>query len=209
METLNANRLMLAKGKKLDIVCQAELIDCFREIRKDISKLTYAIYCAELINNFGLENDTNSSQIYDILFESLKNLALSDSNEETLWTMVRFNLKLMSSLGYAVELNSCVRCNSNVKGNSFYFSAESGGIVCPDCKNSAHKVFDLDPNSLRILKDAINFDFPDSSEYNMKENNGRVINQLILGYCFNLLREYTSLRSHRKLKSPELIECLC
>ena len=30
METLNANRLMLAKGKKLDIVCQAELIDCFR-----------------------------------------------------------------------------------------------------------------------------------------------------------------------------------
>ena len=54
---LIANNLFLANGKNLDVICQADLMDSFKEIRKDISKLTYAVYCAELINTFGLEND--------------------------------------------------------------------------------------------------------------------------------------------------------
>ncbi|MCK7521028.1 MAG: hypothetical protein MZV64_26725 [Ignavibacteriales bacterium] len=37
-----ANKLLAAKGKKLDIVCQAEMIDCFKGISLDISKLVAA-----------------------------------------------------------------------------------------------------------------------------------------------------------------------
>lgn len=199
MQMLNANKLLLAKGKKLDIVCQAELVDNFKEIHKCITKLTYAIYCAELINAFGLENDSNSVQIYDILFESLKNTALSANDEEVLWTIIRFKLKLLQQLGYAVELNSCSKCNKQIQENIFFFSAESGGIICSKCRNELYKIFDIDLNILNILKNAIIFDFPELLSYNKKD----------LGYCFNLLKEYISLRSYKKLNTSELIECLC
>lgn len=200
MQSLNANKLFVAKGKKLDIICQAELIDSFKETRQDISKLTYAIYCTELINIFGLENDTNSSQIYDTLFETLKNISLSSNNQDILWTVIRFKLKLMNHLGYAVELNNCVKCNDQIRENPFFFSAESGGIICKNCKSEISQTQSLDFNTLRILKDAMDSDFPEiSSETGDKT----------LDYSFKLLKEYISIRSHKKLKTPELIECLC
>ena len=211
METLIANKLLMAKGKKLDIICQAEIADSFKEIRQDIVKLTYAIYCAELINAFGLENDANSSKIYDIFFESLKNISLSSNTEDILWTVIRFKMRLMKQLGYAVELNNCVKCNNQIQENTFSFCAESGGIVCNNCKNELYKLEDLDSNIVRIMKDATNFDFPElsASGKNEPDYNKITINKLTLGYCFNLLKQYIALRSDKKLKSPELIECLC
>ena len=215
MEMLVANKLFLAKGKKLDIVCQAETADNFKAIRNDITKLTYAIYCAELIYTFGLENDTNSHKIYDVFFESLKNISLASSDEEILWTVIRFQLKLMQLLGYAVELDACVRCNddicssSNVASNSYKtnpnsilkplsFSAESGGIVCNNCKNEMGSYIDINHDIVKIFKDALNFDFSENP-----------YNKVILSFCFNTLKDFISVRSHKKLKSPELIECLC
>ena len=67
-----------------------------------------------------------------------------------------------------------------------------------------HRSFDLDSIILRVLKDAINFDFPEESNYNKE-----TLNQITLSICFNLLKEFVSIRSHKKLKTPELIECLC
>ena len=111
MQLLVANNLLLATGRNLDIVCQAEVIDSFSSIRNDMTKLIYSFYCAELINNFGMENDQNCKIIYDISFEALKNISIFSSLEEILWTVIRFKLRLMEAVGYAVELNSCARCN--------------------------------------------------------------------------------------------------
>ena len=201
MDIFAANNLFIAKGKKLDIVCQAELIDGFKEIRKDITKLTYAFYCIEIINSFGLEDDQNSSKIYDLSFECLKNIDLSSNTDEILWSAIRFKLKLLKQLGYAVELDYCVKCN-NIVDDSPSFCSESGGVICKSCRNKIYKVIDLDYNVLKIFKDALKFDFPEND--NIHNNN-----ELILSFCFNLLKEYISFRSHKKLKTSELIGTLC
>lgn len=198
MEMLASNKLLLAKGKKLDVVCQAELVDGFKELRQNVSKLTYAIYCAELVSTFGLENDTNSSKIYDIFFESLKNISLASTTVEALWATIRFKLVFMELLGYAVELNHCVKCNDLIQKDGFTFSAEAGGIVCRNCSNSLREAVEMNHNTLKVFKDAANFDFPEN-----------LIDRASLDSCFNVLREYVALRSHRKLRTPELIECLC
>lgn len=198
MEMLMANRLFVAKGKQLDILCQAESIDTFKDTRKDLPKLTYSLYCAELINNFGLENDTNSSCIYDLFYETLKNISLSGNITETLWTIVRFQYHLLSHLGYAVELDTCVKCNDDIKNNTWAFCPESGGVICTSCKRQASKLTEIDLNIIKLLKEIELFDFPETQ-----------INQDLLNTCFNILKEYLSLRCDKKLKSCELIECLC
>lgn len=210
MDMLIANKLFIAKGKNLDIVCQAESVDHFKPIRKNITKLTYSIYLAELINTFGMEHDSNSSSIYDIFFESLKNISLAQKNEEILWIVIRFQLKLMQLIGYAVEVNTCVKCNESISVNvgelelkPYKFSPEAGGIVCNNCRKQVFQGRDVDRNILKTFRDAISFDFPESSAYDNEAN------QITLSVCFNILKEYISLRSHRKLKSPELIESLC
>ena len=202
MQLLIANNLLLAKGRNLDIICQAEVLDSFSSIRSDMTKLIYSFYCAELINNFGLENDPNCKNIYDLSFEALKNISIFTSLEEILWTVIRFKLKLMEQLGYAVELDSCVRCNDTELNYSSYhfFCSESGGVICSKCEEKANKTLEIDKRHINVLKDAQMYDFPED------EKN---FDKLLLYSCFNILKEYVSVRSDKKLKTPEMIETLC
>lgn len=202
MQLLVANNLLLAKGRNLDIVCQAEVIESFSSLRSDMTKLIYCFYCAELINNFGLENDTNSKIVYDLSFEALKNISIFSSLEEILWTIIRFKLKLMEAVGYAIELNQCVKCNETEDnfGSYHFFCPESGGVICSKCDEISYKTQEIDKRHINILKDAQLYDFPeDSSKFD----------KTLLYSCFNILKEYVSARSDKKLKTPEMIETLC
>lgn len=202
MQLLVANNLLLAKGKNLDIVCQAEVVDSFSNIRNDMTKLIYSFYCAELINIFGMENDHNCKEIYDTTFEALKNISMFSSLEEILWTIIRFKLKLMQAVGYAVELDNCVKCNKLEYNydNYQYFCSDSGGVVCSACRQKSHKIQTIDKRHINIFKDAQLYDFPED------ENN---FDRPVLYGCFNALKEYVSARSDKKLKTPEMIEALC
>lgn len=198
MELFTSNKLLIAKGKNLDVVCQAEIIDSFKGIRRNMTNLAYAMYCGELVGTFGLEHDTNSGKIYDALFEALKNISLAKDLSEALWAAIRFKLIFMDLLGYAVELNHCVKCNDLVKIGNYTFSPEAGGIVCKNCTGSIKGTVEIDNDILNIFKDAANYDFPEN-----------IINQYSLNRGFKVLSDYVTLRSHRKIKSLELIECLC
>jgi DNA repair protein RecO (recombination protein O) len=57
MQTLIANRLMLYEGKNLDTICQAQALNTFAKLRKDLDKLSYSLYLAEIISVFCQEND--------------------------------------------------------------------------------------------------------------------------------------------------------
>jgi len=199
MQLLIANNLFLAKGRNMDIVCQAEVIDGFSNIRTDMTKLIYSFYCAELVTNFGTEHDPNCKNIYDILFEALKNISVFSSLEEILWTVIRFKLKLTEQLGYAVEITGCVKCNET-EGDYKFFCAESGGVICRKCNEKSYKTLEIDKKHLKIFRDALLYDFPDDKNEFDKES---------LYSCFNILKEYVSVRSDKKLKTPEMIETLC
>jgi len=204
MDLLIANDLLVYKGKNLDIALQAQTIDTFKGIRKDISKLTYAMHCAELLNNFGMEEDSNSSKIYDLFINTLKNIDLATDNTELMWSVVRFQLKLMELLGYAVELNTCAKCNCDIENDAYAFCSESGGIICGKCAETASNYFELNPDMRSVLKQAQVFDFSCRSDYDRVSSI-----EMTLNCCFNILKDYVSQRSHKKLKSSELIECLC
>ena len=68
MDTFVANNLLLTKGKSMDIVSQAEILNSFFRIRQNTEKMFYSMYCVETIKNFGEENDENSNTVYDLLY---------------------------------------------------------------------------------------------------------------------------------------------
>jgi len=202
MQLFVANNLLLATGRNLDIVCQAEVIESFSHIQSDMTKLIYSFYIVELINNFAVENDPNSETVYDITFEALKNISIFDSLEEILWTIIRFKLRLMEAVGYAAETDFCVRCSTEECdfGGFHYFSAESGGLVCRCCNEKSGKTTEIDKRHLHIFRDAQLFEFPDEDLH---------FDKYLLYSCFNALKDFVSIRSDKKLKTPEMIEALC
>ena len=78
MDMLVANKMMLNKGKNLDTICQAEALNTFFNLRSDINKLFYAMYCSEIVSNFGTENDPNSEEIYNLFYSFLSSCSRTD-----------------------------------------------------------------------------------------------------------------------------------
>lgn len=209
MDLLCANQLLISEGKNLDTIYQADLIEGFRGIRLNMEKLMYSLYLTELVDIFGLENDTNGAGIYNLLFDSLKNISLVNLSSEfkvhdIMWTVIRFQLKLIEELGYAVELNKCVVCGSYNLKDKVYFCGESGGIVCCNCKSSRAYLKEIKKETLRMLLLALNFDFPDDTVYKYVKSNADGLTD-----CSNILKDFLSARAHKQFKTPKLIESLC
>ena len=49
MQALVANKIIMNKGRNLDIISQAEALESFKGIKKDFNKLSISMYCAEIV----------------------------------------------------------------------------------------------------------------------------------------------------------------
>lgn len=131
-ELLNVNRLLLAKGKNLDIITQCESIESFANLRHDLARLTYALYYAELTQVFGQGLTEESERYFDKLCLSLGLMAASGRDPALL--CLEFEFALLDMLGIKPELNFCVGCRTPLtESNLTAFNHELGGLVCQAC----------------------------------------------------------------------------
>ena len=104
MDMLVANKIMLHKGKNLDTICQADVLNTFNKTRNDLDKIFYSMYVTEVVNNFGLEEDPGAAEIYDILYKALNSISEAKNEVELLISVIKFQLKMMKESGFCVEL---------------------------------------------------------------------------------------------------------
>ena len=114
MDMFVANKLMLYKGKSLDRICQADVLNTFNKTRRDMDKIFYSMYISEIVNNFGVEDDPCSEEIYELLYKSLNKISEAETKEEILISTIKFQLKMMQISGFGIELNSCLCCREEI-----------------------------------------------------------------------------------------------
>jgi DNA repair protein RecO (recombination protein O) len=131
-DVLCANTLQLSTGRTFEIITQAECIDTFPEFRSDFKRMSYALYYAELTQNFGHGLSEESELYFDYLYEGLA-LQARSSHDPT-WLCLEFELGLLDMLGYKPELTYCVGCR-DVLGdyNITTFNRDLGGVLCQRC----------------------------------------------------------------------------
>jgi DNA repair protein RecO (recombination protein O) len=137
--------LLVAQGRNLDIVTQAETIRPFGHIRDDLWKTSYACYVTELVDRF-TEEHLENQPIFDLLLQALTYLdeVAADPSADQIrepgepgsaveTAMRNFELQLLGHLGYAPELMRCVQCQERLVDGENRFSPSSGGVVCANC----------------------------------------------------------------------------
>ncbi len=203
MEALIANKLMLHKGKNLDTICQAEAINTFKNTRNDMNKLFYSIYCSEIVHSFGVENDPNSEEIYNLLYMALQSISKAENKIELLIAVLKFQLKLTHIAGYSLELESCVACGCTLKSDTeddIYFSVTQGGTICKNCRPGAIKATKLHNKLRGFLTTLLQLD------YNTKSRYDGLANEKVCDFCFSLLKAHVEQYAPKKIKSSEMIE---
>lgn len=131
-EPLNINRLLLSKGKSLDIITQCESVETFFGLRQDLERLSYALYFAELTQTFGQDLSEDSERYFDRLSMAIG--LMSEGIKDPAVQCLEFELALLDLIGLSPELSFCVSCRQPVTDHNLTaFNYEHGGLVCQDC----------------------------------------------------------------------------
>ncbi len=201
MDLLVANTLMLHKGKNLDTICQAEVLNTFHKTRQDIDKIFYSMYVTEVVHNFGLEEDPGSEIIYNLLYKTLNAISISENKVEIMIAVIKFQLKMMIESGFSIEFDRCLHCHNTVKDETMYFVPNLGGIVCQNCAERIHYNKKQMPYKLRdFFKQMSINDFEEKGEYELKAN------EKVCTVTFEVLKEYIALKSPKKFKSTSILQ---
>ena len=202
IESLVANKLFCKSGRSLDIISSATSLDTFKNIRNDIVKLIFSMYLSEIVINFGVEKDPNSSQIYDLLFKALKQIANSTSKSDLLLVGLRFQLKIMEISGFDLEFYFCVGCGKPIEDmNNAYYSYNQHGMICYKCKLSNLS------QTMLINKKIVDFlNTLKKSQFNENTYYDKMANEKICKKCFLFLYKYIEFYSNKKFKTIQTLE---
>ena len=140
--------LVLAHGRNLDIVTQAQIVDGFRGLHDDLDRLSTAMYLTELTDRFTVEH-AEAGDVYALLLASMVRLARGDG----LHLVTRsFELELLGITGFRPEWHVCVACGGEVEERSVSWSATGGGVLCDRCRPAHPEARPIDGTTLKVLR---------------------------------------------------------
>ncbi|MEG2322169.1 MAG: DNA repair protein RecO [Bacilli bacterium] len=115
------------KPDKLSILTNVDIINSFKNIKKDINKISYASFLLELTGQVLKQN--GRLDIYDLLINGLLKI---DDNYDPMVIMNIIELKYLDYLGVMPIIDECALCGSKTSISTL--SIRLGGYVCNKCK---------------------------------------------------------------------------
>ncbi len=193
LEPFTRVALMLARGRDLWIVTQADTVDAYLPLREDLERIGQASYVVELLDRFTYEEGANRP-LYQLLTDTLGRL----SEQEDVFLAVRYyEIRLLDLLGFRPELVNCVRCGELIQPQDQYFSALLGGALCPSCGPQEPTSRPVSMAALKYLRHL------QRSSY-IEANRARVTNE-VRQEMETLLQYYLTYLLERALNSPAFI----
>lgn len=183
LEPLTQSSLLIAHGQNLDIITQGQTIEGFLTLRTSLWNACCAIYVAELVDQFTVEQ-VEDYPFYDLLQTTLMWLCEARSCELALRY---FELHLLSHLGYQPELYECLNCRSSLEPKENVFSMQDGGVVCPDCSQTGPFAQPISVDAIKAMRYLLSSDRASAARLRLHTDLSRELERLLRGYMRHLL----------------------
>ena len=148
LEPLTRAEVLLAHGRTLDIVTQAQMVDGFPGLHADLDRLSTGMYLLELTDRMTVEH-AEARDVYELLLASLIRLGRGDGVHLVTRT---FELELLAATGFRPEWRTCIGCGAAVSAERATWSALGGGVVCASCRERHHDALAIDATVLKVLR---------------------------------------------------------
>ncbi|HET7010637.1 MAG TPA: DNA repair protein RecO [Anaerolineales bacterium] len=148
LEPLTRTSLLIARGRDLDIVTQAEAIETFPGLRSNLLQVGHASYAVELVDRFTWEEGEGHS-LYHLLVDTLSRL---EGGRDPFAVLRFFELHLLETVGYRPELYRCLGCSAEIQAQDQFFGPVLGGVLCPACGPRQPGTRALSLSALKVLR---------------------------------------------------------
>jgi len=154
------------QGRGMVRIENADIIGTMNGIETSLRKVSIAAFFVEFVDRLTKERERHQE-----LFHALGQ-ALSDvkAREFGYKDVIRHQLRILETLGFMPNLQSCVYCGKDMPDNrKVSFSRERGGILCPVCSRPIpHRTYS--EGTIPWLAAAC--DYPDDSSCEVRDGNG-------------------------------------
>jgi DNA repair protein RecO (recombination protein O) len=150
LEPLNRVILHLSPRARgdLEFLQQAELVNSFPNLRRDLRRLAAAALLAELAGELSTPPETTNA-IFITLNQALEHL---DAGADPDSLLAPFMLHLLQLGGYGPRWERCRECGQE-PSSPIYFSIPKGGVVCGACSRAAAgPLLPLNPGTWKLLR---------------------------------------------------------
>jgi DNA repair protein RecO (recombination protein O) len=202
LELFTRSKLLLASGRDLDIVTQAEMVDAYRPLRDELMRGAYAGYMVELLDRFTPDAEEND-ELYALLRDGL---AWAATAQDLALAARYYELQLLGMAGYQPQLQRCLLCDRALQPEDQFFAPSEGGVICPRCREAEKARAErshwlpLSLNALKLLR------YIQSNAYARVA--GLSVSPRVHGEVEYLVARYITHILERQLKSVEFLKLI-
>jgi len=186
VELFMKSDVLIAKGRTLDILTQAEMLEPYLPIREDLERGAYASYAAELLDRFTFDSDdTHTQSLFDLLDQTFARLCTDDAD---IRRVIRYyELQLLDEVGFRPELTECVVMREDVEAVDQFFSFGDGGVVSVEGASHTAGLVPLPVNTLKLLRFLQRSHYEQTTSLTIDEKLHRDAERIMLGYLSYIL----------------------
>lgn len=202
-EPITKVRVQLARGRRMAITTQWEVLDTFRPLRMGLGLLTRALYLCDLTAELTVEHEP-CAEVYYLLSEALSGLCNVSCYPTTRLDRIvyGFELRLLRERGYEITTGVCAQCGTGVEPSSrdarMSFSASAGGVLCSRCRYKLRDSFSITKETIESLEGLARIPFESAEVLPMSANTERSVRK-----CLRWSIRY---RCEKDLRSAALLE---
>jgi DNA repair protein RecO (recombination protein O) len=144
LEPMSHIRLLLYRGRELDIVSQAECLEPLAPLLSTLDRASQAMAVLEAVDQLALEREPNPG-LYTMLVGALRTIAVRPGP----LVVPAFFWKLLSAEGLRPQLDHCVHCGE--ASTLVAFDVNDGGVTCRSCRSGVA----LSGGALALMRDIL------------------------------------------------------
>ena len=160
------------KEKGLSTLISVDIIDPLKQIKKDITMISYASFIADLSEQ--VVKHSNNQNVFSLLSNSL--LKINEGFDETVLCNI-LEIKLLPFLGVTLCLDGCIRCGS--KKEIVTIDASYGGLICKNCYRN-EQIIDL--RVVKLLRMYYYIDIGSIENIKVDAKLKKIINKFLTDY---------------------------
>lgn len=194
-QLLSYGEFTLFEYRGMYTVDEANSIELFRELRRDLTKLSLGTYFAQVAEVVAQE-DLPNPELLSLVLNCLYALTKMGSAEEKVKAV--FELRCASIAGYTPDLIGCHVCGSQ---SPTLFDLSGGALLCPDCRAAATGIrMPISPGILDALRYIVYCDSKKLFGFSMGKENLQQLSALTETYLTTQLeRGFSTLDFYKSL----------
>ena len=148
----------IVRGAKVDTIREADIINFYDGLTKDLERLAYASLFFEIVNRMTFPNEKDR-ETFNLLVKTLPVLNKRNPRIAALIGACKF----MNTSGMQLNFIECVHCGREIDGDAA-ISIIDGGAVCLECIDGAEDCRPYPEGMRRVFEMFLGFDWRDNTK---------------------------------------------